>query len=244
MICAVSRSGTMLWSQTLTGSSGSSSLATDGFAFSGDGQSTLYGYKAESRIQGEKKQQNRETYGILKGRSAEFGTPPLLRTELNRQFLDSVHSDLETETVGIAEIEYARRLAEILDGADSDPSERGRAATLLGMLGSEEYRRFLCDRATQVRDVAEATGILFGLAYCGPDGDGSSLAAITALLGTAWSRDDAIPLAACDSLYSVIRYSGGTVALEGVKTLSRCLESPYSDLVRNRARMTLRRILE
>ena len=158
---------------------------------------------------------------------------------------------LASGTIGSDEVNYARRLAEILEDRTGDyplvepfsGAERGRAASLLGQLGSTEYRAVLLKSAYDEYDSSLAIGVLYGIASSGSDPDGAALAAIGNIARKAGTGETAVIRAACDALYAIIRYSAGDIALEGTKQLSRFLQDPYDDPVRIYARMTLSKIL-
>jgi len=250
--CAYSASGVFKWGLPLAGTLRSPSVSGAGFVYASSADWILWGYRAETRIKTEKKAQKERNYGILNGKSVEFGMPFASDPLEIRFFFDRVANDIQDGTVGTGESGYARRLSEILSGETDirfggrpyDGTERGRAATLLGQLGSHEYREPLLEAAYGEFDASLAIGILYGLASLGNDRDGRSLAAVAHLVRKAGARESAVIRAACDALYSLVRYSAGKTALEGTVMLSGFLESPYDGQVQSYARKIIGNILQ
>jgi hypothetical protein len=249
--CAVSLSGALLRSSTITKSETIPALSPDGVFYVSAENWVLNIYRPEVRIKSEKKLRKKENYGILEGQSSVYGISILNDSGRNSAFFDRVTLDIASGTVGIKEVDYARQLRELLSGttgADPDSgttagTEQGRAASLLGQLGSSEYRDALILAARQASDDSAAIGILYGLAATGADTDGESLAAIQTISLEAGSSADAVQKAVCDALYAVIRYSSGSISRSGAEMLGKFLYEPYSTNVRNYARTILGNIL-
>ncbi len=250
--CAITPAGLPVWEMFLPSALRTPVVSGTGYVYAATADWILWGYRAETRIKIEKKAQKAQNYGILNGRSTEFGMPFASDPLEVRAFFDRVTSDIGDGTVGTGESGYARRLSEILanetdsrfGGRPYDVTERGRAATLLGQLGSYEYRASLLEAAYGDFDTSLAIGILYGLASLGNDRDGQSLATVAHLVKKAGPRESAVIRAACDALYALIRYSAGKTALEGTRMLSEFLESPYEGQVQLYARKILGNILQ
>jgi len=211
-------------------------LTGNGIAYTSGHDSVLYAWKVETRIKMEKKSPKRKNYSILNEKSSQYGMFYLSDTESIRSFFNEVETNVTNGTVGINEADYARRLVEILHndsgegasgGRQFDSTERSRAASLLGQLGSDEYRNELIGLSAVKNDDTLSAGILFGLSDCGSDYDGKALSAVEHIVREAGSRNDTVQMAACDTLYVIIRYSSGKTAEEGTKMLVRFMESPY-----------------
>jgi outer membrane protein assembly factor BamB len=228
-------------------------LSDDGYAFTTDADgTTVHAFRAESRVWPEKKAHKGENYGILKGSSAEYGTPLAQDRSLVSDFLAQASRDIMGGTVGTDEVSYARRLAEIVRNdkspsalsRDFDPTERARAASLLGRLCSTEYRGELLDAARNERDPTVLVGVLYGISALGPDLDGAALDAVATIDATCGIAASPVIRASCDALYAIVRYSGGAVALKGSVMLAQFAQSPYGNLDREFARMILGKILQ
>jgi hypothetical protein len=226
-------------------------FSSSGIVYATTSDWLIYGYHVETRIKTENNRQKRENYGILYGISQENSMGFLNDTQSMQDYFSRISEDLNGGTVGTNEPLYARQLTEILEnhGGAFDRRtftvvDRSRAAILLGQLGSSEYRGVLIDQAYRQYDSSLAIGILFGLASLSHDWDGQSLQAVRHLVRSAGSRETAVLFAACDALYSLIRYSGGQVALEGTAQLLAFLESPYERQVQEYARKKLENILD
>jgi len=251
-LCAFSSSGKTIWLNSIGGITSAPVISDDGRMYAHASGWRLFCYLPETRIKREKKHRKKENYGILNGNSTVYGISFMSDFAQNADFFDRVERDISAGTVGSREVEYARRLAEILSGDDGTGfggrqitgAERGRAASLLGQLGSSEYRDILLLAAHGSKDDSLSIGVLFGIGASGCDTDGTSLAAIRTLSSEAGFSDVMVQRASIDALYSVIRYSAGDNAREGARMLSAYLGSPYGSEVQNHARKTLGDILK
>jgi outer membrane protein assembly factor BamB len=249
--CAFGMTGNWLWSYAWDDALRFPVITPGGIICAGSAGWFLYGYRVESRIKAGKKPQKVINYGILNGTSNDYGMPDASGFRYTGVFFSTVANGLASGTIGPDEVNYARRLAEILENRSGgyqllepfSSAERGRAASLLGQLGSTEYRAVLLKNAYADFDQSLAIGLLYGLASSGSDPDGETLAAIGNIVRKAGTDETAVIRAACDALYAVIRYSAGDIALEGTKQLSRFLQDPYNEPVRMYARITLSKIL-
>jgi hypothetical protein len=233
--CAYSVSGKEMWRIPFPMKDSYPVLMGNGIAYTSGKDSVLYAWKLETRIKTEKKAPKKKNYGILNEKSSQYGMFYLSDTASIRSFFDEVTYNLSNGTVGVNEVNYARRLVEILRndsgegaaGRQFDSLERSRAASLLGQLGSDEYRNELVSLAAIKNDDTLATGILFGLSACGSDYDGKALSSVERIVREAGIRNDTVQIAACDTLYAIIRYSSGNTSNEGTRMLVSFMESPY-----------------
>ena len=139
----------------------------------------------------------------------------------------------------------ARRLAEILEDSEQySDDERARAATLIGKLGSTEYRDLLVAEAAKTSGETLSTGILLGLAASVPDPDGSMLDPIRDIVRKNSYVDESVAFSACDALYALVRYSSGPIALEGTRLLTQFLDERVPKSVNEYARQRLGRLLK
>jgi outer membrane protein assembly factor BamB len=243
--------GNILWNYSLVADSFLPLLSESGLAYTVSTGALLMGWRVESRIKSGKTAQKSEYYGILNGKSGGYGIPDGPDSRSTLSFLETVSAELQAGTVSTDEVHYARKLSEIVHGdtgfgpfaAPFDPSVRARSATLLGRLGSDEYRRTLVDTAVSVTDPTVATGILLGLASCGPDTDGAALETIDRLLRNC-PADETVLRAACDALYAIIRFSSGEASLDGTRYLARFLGDGETPRIRDYARKLLENVLE
>lgn len=250
--CAYTRDGQPVWELDAGTSSGIPVLSRSGIAYVAGGTQTLGAYRADARVRGEKRERKAENYGILNGSSDEYGTPLAEDRLLVSDFLSTVSGDIESGVTGPDEVSYSRRLAEIVlnrsgpvtGSRDFDATERARAASLLGKLGSEEARSVLLEAIERERDSTALVGILYGLASLGPDADGRALEAIERVARESGIGSQAVNRASCDALYAIVRYSGGEIARKGVLILAGFAQSPYGNLDREYARRVMERILD
>jgi outer membrane protein assembly factor BamB len=242
---AASSGGQELWRRDIPERLFNPALSENGIAYTANRDWVIEAWRVESRIKNEKKPKKEPNYGILNGKSRYLDMPWRFWDESTAEFLDSVSRSINAGSVGTAEVNDARRLAEILgDGDQYMDEERARAATLLGKLGSAEYRDKLAGEAARATGSTLSTGILLGLAASVPDPDGSMLDPVRDLVKRSGSRDEAVAFAACDALYSLVRYSSGATAREGTVLLTQFLDERSPKSVNEYARQTLGRLLK
>jgi len=227
-------------------------LTGNGIAYTSGKGSVLYAWKVETRIKMEKKTPKKKNYGILNEKSSGYGMPYDGDFSSIKDFFNEVEFNVSNGSVGINEVYYARRLVEIMhndsgegvSGRQFDSTERSRAASLLGQLGSDEYRNELIELSAVKNDETLLAGILFGLSACGSDYDGNVLPAVENIVRDAGIRNEIVQTAACDTLYSIIRYSSGKTAEEATKMLVNFMESPYGFQVQRYAKKLIGNILK
>lgn len=249
---SVTPEGRALYSTTYTSASAGVALAKDGSLYLPGSEWAIRCFRPETRISEKKRDANPAKYGILEGRSIEYGSAFLSERDVIAAFFAEVSAELERGTVGPSEVAYARRLVDILLNDSGDPlvsrsfdaHERGRAASLLGALGSTEYREPLMSVSYGPLDESLAIGVLHGLSLLGPDPDGKTLGAIERILRNAGGSSQTVQRSACSALYSVARYSTGDVSRSAVSLLIACTAQPYSAQTNEFARAMLASLLE
>ncbi|ULQ60033.1 PQQ-binding-like beta-propeller repeat protein [Brucepastera parasyntrophica] len=245
-------SGRKVWEHILPEHTLFPVLSQNGNVFAAAPGWMLYGFRAETRITGTPPARDQEFYGIMKGRVMPSGYSAGASITYIRQFLASVTQELDKGSIGMHEIFYAHRLAEILENKSIETRnlrsfavpERARAAILLGQMGSMEYRQILIDCMSTETEPTIITGLLYALAAIGCDPDGKTLAAISTVIQKNDLDDLQIHFAVCDALYSVGRYSSGQIQIESVQMLSSFLKKPYHSSIQNYARQKLKNILQ
>lgn len=238
--------------------SGRPALSPGGIVYVPSSDWALHAYRAETRVKTEKKSHKYANYGILKGIDTDFARDAFIGAVFDSVgvslFFEDVSRAIRAGTVGTSEPAWARQLVRILadkparfpfPARDSgyDETERARAASLLGKLGSEEYREPLLASAGSDFDSGRAIGVLYGLSALGPDPDGRTIGAVRQIVRAAGPERPDVLMAACDTLYAIARYSAGTVALDATRFLAEFLESPYQGRVQNYARQLMGNIL-
>ncbi len=73
--CAYTASGSLVWEMYLPAALRSPVVSGTGWVYAAAADWILWGYRAETRIKTEKVTQKPSNYGILNGRSADFGLP-------------------------------------------------------------------------------------------------------------------------------------------------------------------------
>ncbi len=203
----------------------------------------LYAYRIQTRITGTKNTRHKaQNYGILNGTVPEalYLNPDPYREQLS--FLARVAESIQSGTAGASEVYYARRLAAIVGDRNSHAITQGRAAALLGQLGSFEYRPVLASGTDSVQDSSAMIGLLYGIAAIGYDPDGELLDAVHSISRKAGPEEFAVQIAVCDALYAIVRYTSGRSA-ETAGFLARFAASPYPESVRKHAIALLANIL-
>jgi len=249
---AVSGDGLLQWSHRISPDNGYPCMSEDGIVFAPSPGWKLACYVTETRILGEKKHKKAGNYGILRGDYPEWDVFFMKDRDEVQGFFSRVERDIESGTVGPDEVAYARRLAALVRDRPSelsperqfDGTERGRACSLLGKMGSTEYRDVLLEAAYGEFDESLAIGILYGLSLSGPDQDGRGLDAIAHLTKSAGIRNGTFQRFACSALYSIARYSPGESSLRAVTMLSDFSGESYSTPVREYARQIMGNLLD
>lgn len=242
--------GSRIWVHAPVSLRGTPKISVDGRLYGAGSGWTVAAFNPEDRILARKNSINSETYGIL---NTSFSSYPYANTSDQLfAFFDRVEQALSAGDVGDSEPVFARWLSDILAGSYSDPfsdlrpdsTSRGRAASLLGRLGSHEYRPLLLAVAQRQCDESLAIGIIYGLSRFGPDTTGESVRAIHLLAQRAGVRSTAVQFAACDALSVLARFSSDSVRDDAVRILTSFSAEPWNDQVRNYARKTLESLLQ
>lgn len=241
-IAAVHQSGASSWIYRLSSPVRNPALL-DGELLCGSGSDwMLRAYRVQTRISREKNTHKAENYGILTDTvPAELYMSPDPDRE-QADFFAMVADSLRSGGPASSEVYFARRLAAIAANTAARAFDRGRAAALLGQLGSFEYRPVLAAAGTKETDSSAMIGFLYGIASIGYDPDGSSLEAIQSISRNAGPQEVAVQLAVCDALYAIVRYSSARSA-ETSKFLATFAASPHAAPVRKHAISLLSNIL-
>lgn len=251
-IRSLSERGTLQWLFALPNGLTYPRISPSGILFAASGQWRVSAFRVESKIRDEKKLSVTKKYGILNGYSLFYGNPFAVSSGDIAAALDEISESLAKGSVGPAEVNYARLLSEIvfgtrggfLEGDSYDTAMRSRAASLLGRLGSLEYRQVLLDALSRTDDESMAIGIVYGLSSIAVDTDGQSLAAIREVVRRYGPDNLSVLRASCDALYAIVRYSHGRKAVEGTLFLAEMARSPYDQRAADYARTTLLRIIQ
>ena len=122
--------------------------------------------------------------------------------------------------------------------------ERARAAELLGLLESLEYRTILLDEASKTTDPTLAVAIIRALGFIASDPDGSSIEAIQLLLQRCGVRSYEPAYAACDALTEIAKYGDKQTAGSAIKALFTIAASAFPENIKQYARQKIKTIVE
>ena len=155
-------------------------------------------------------------------------------------------------TIGTNEAAYALTLQIILTNNqrsayfpyDFTIYERARAAELLGLLESLEYRIILLDEASKTSDPTLAVAIIRALGFIAADPDGSSIEVIQLLLRRCGVRAYEAAYAACDALTEIGKYGDKHTAGAAVKALFTIAASAFPENIKQYARQKIKTIVE
>ena len=242
--------GNSLWTHQLSSSQGFPIMDVDGMIYSAGTGWNLAAFQPETRILTKKSSKKTKNYSILTITFPEFSY--MNASDHLFVFFERVDQEIKNGTVGVQEPLYALWLTEIISGTITNPfsdvrpdsTARGRAASLLGRLGSQEYRSVLLHAARDPFDESVAIGIIHGLSRLGPDTDGETVTAVINLAQKAGIRRPAVQFAACDSLYALSRYSSGSIRDSAVRSLAMLAAPPYWNHVQNYAQKALTALLQ
>lgn len=155
-------------------------------------------------------------------------------------------------TIGTNEAAYALTLQIILTNNqrsayfpyDFTIYERARAAELLGLLESLEYRTILLDEASKTSDPTLAVAIIRALGFIAADPDGSSIEVIQLLLRRCGVRAYEAAYAACDALTEIGKYGDKHTAGAAIKALFAIAASAFPENIKQYARQKIKTIVE
>ena len=122
--------------------------------------------------------------------------------------------------------------------------ERARAAELLGLLESLEYRTILLSEASKTAEPVLAVAIIRALGFIAADPDGGSIEAIQLLLQRCGVRVYEPAYAACDALTEIAKYGDKQTAGTAVKALFEIAASAFPDNIKQYARQKIKTIVE
>ena len=155
-------------------------------------------------------------------------------------------------TIGTDEAAYALTLQTILTNNqraayfpyDFTIYERARAAELLGLLESLEYRTILLDEAAKTTEPTLAVAIIRALGFIASDPDGNSIEAIQLLLQRCGVRSYEPVYAACDALVEIAKYGDKQTAGSAVKALFTIAAGAFPENIKQYARQKIETIVE
>jgi len=270
----LSERGSVLWSLRVPAGQKVTALASDGSVYAAGSGWSVSAWTGERRIGTASGKADGSAasspgvsanYGILSGTGREAAWLAHPDTGEVREFFGLVAESLAFGTgkaapgadfVGVDEPRWARRLEAIVKNGSFGSlvpvgvregfydTERARAASLLGQLGSTEYRDFLVERAYDAPGETLAVGILYGLAATGGDRGGKVAAAVKRLARGAGVSNDTVNRAVCDALFALIRYAPDREAAEYAAMLVGFTQEPYGAATREYARQVVGNIVQ
>jgi len=262
---AFTGAGKLLWSLTLPDSASGAVLGDDGTVYASAPGWRLNAWSGERRIALSSSGNDETGYGILNavGRDTAWLSPP--DTDEVRSFFSLVSDSLargagkgspRSALIGVDEPRWARMLASVVRGTPTGLSlgpgarqgffetERARAASLLGQMGSSEYRDFLTEQASGKTGETFALGLLYGLAATGGDREGKVAEAIRSIARDTGVANDSVNRGVCDALYALIRYAPDREAADYAAMLVAFTKSPYGESTRDYARQVIGNIVQ
>ena len=166
--------------------------------------------------------------------------------------LASIGKAITNGTLGTNEAAYALTLQTILTNNQQAAyfpynftiHERARAAELLGLLDSLEYRTILLDEASKTSDPTLAVALIRALGFIAADPDGSAIEAIQLLLRRCGVRVYEPAYAACDALSEIAKYGDKQTAGSAIKALFAITASAFPENIKQYARQKIKTIVE
>ena len=167
-------------------------------------------------------------------------------------FLANIDEAITKGTIGANEAAYALTLQIILTNNqraayfpyDFTVYERARAAELLGLLESLEYRTVLLGEAKKISEPTLAVAIIRALGFIAADPDGRSIDAIQLLLQRCGVRILEPAYAACDALTEIAKYGDKQTAEAAVRALFTIAASAFPENIKQYARQKIKTIVE
>ena len=203
-------------------------------------------------MQANPQQEASPQYRILKIQEKTQTLPFFVPYGDTTALLDGIDDAITKGTVGTDEAAYALTLQTILTNNqraayfpyDFTVYERARAAELLGLLESLEYRTILLDEASKTIDPTLAVAIIRALGFIASDPDGSAIEAIQLLLQRCGVRSYEPAYAACDALTEIAKYGDKQTAGSAVKALFTIAASAFPENIKQYARQKIKTIVE
>lgn len=191
-------------------------------------------------------------YHILKTQEKTQTLPFFVPYGDTGTLLASIDEAITKGTIGTNEAAYALTLQTILANNQRAAYfpynftvyERARAAELLGLLESLEYRTILLDEASKTSDPTLAVAIIRALGFIAADPDGSSIEAIQLLLQHCGVRAYEPAYAACDALTEIAKYGDKQIAGSAVKALFSITAGAFPENIKQYARQKIKTIVE
>ena len=191
-------------------------------------------------------------YQILKTQERMQALPFFVPYGDTTALLAGIGAAITKGTIGADEAAYALTLQTILTNNqraayfpyDFTVYERARAAELLGLLESLEYRTVLLDEASKTSEPTLAVAIIRALGFIAADPDGSSIEAIQLLLQRCGIRAYEPAYAACDALTEIAKYGDKQTAGSAVKALFSIAASAFPENIKQYARQKIKTIVE
>ena len=191
-------------------------------------------------------------YHILKTQEKTQALPFFVPYGDMGTLLASIDEAIKKGTVGTNEAAYALTLQTILANNQRAAYfpynftvyERARAAELLSLLESLEYRTILLDEASKTSDPTLAVAIIRALGFIAADPDGSSIEAIQLLLQRCGVRAYEPAYAACDALTEIAKYGDKQTAGSAIKALFSIAAGAFPENIKQYARQKIKTIVE
>ena len=191
-------------------------------------------------------------YHILKTQEKTQTLPFFVPYGDTGTLLSSIDEAVTKGTIGTNEAAYALTLQTILTNNqraayfpyDFTVYERARAAELLGLLESLEYRTILLGEASKTYDPTLAVAIIRALGFIAADPDGHSIESIQLLLQRCGVRIYEPAYAACDALTEIAKYGDKQTAGSAVKALFTIAAGAFPENIKQYARQKIKTIVE
>ena len=191
-------------------------------------------------------------YHILKTQEKTQTLPFFVPYGDTGTLLASIDEAITKGTIGTNEAAYALTLQTILANNQRAAYfpynftvyERARAAELLGLLESLEYRTILLSEASKTAEPVLAVAIIRALGFIAADPDGSSIEAIQLLLQRCGVRAYEPAYAACDALTEIAKYGDKQIAGSAVKALFSITAGAFPENIKQYARQKIKTIVE
>ncbi|UTC42656.1 PQQ-binding-like beta-propeller repeat protein [Treponema sp. OMZ 857] len=191
-------------------------------------------------------------YHILKTQEKTQTLPFFVPYGDTGTLLSSIDEAVTKGTIGTNEAAYALTLQTILTNNqraayfpyDFTIYERARAAELLGLLESLEYRTILLGEASKTYDPTLAVAIIRALGFIAADPDGHSIESIQLLLQRCGVRIYEPAYAACDALTEIAKYGDKQTAGSAVKALFTIAAGAFPENIKQYARQKIKTIVE
>lgn len=190
-----------------------------------------------------------DSYNIID--NTPLTIPPVFDSAGSKSLFSEINKAIKTGTLAENEPVYAASLVGILQnkwktqfGQNFTVTERAEAASLLGSLGSYEYRQYLIDEGYKTNNQTLTVGIVKGLRLIAYDPDGKTLEYLSHVITKTPYNDSETMKAVCDCLQQLSSFGDYTTSTRTISALFSIINGKFSSNIKSYARQKIENIVQ